>query len=198
MAQKLKENVREKILKSALEIFAKKGYRDTSMVEVSRRASISAGNIYRYFPDKKALYEAAVPQDSLQKLSFILKEKIGGSGGSGSNFITEHQNRFRVELIELLMENRLHWVVLLREGFGTVIVDELCSFFCSWLQSNGYGSIPEKNLLTIRMLYQNLTSLICSMLNEHVQTHDMKTALENCLTYHMAGIQALLEKWRKQ
>jgi len=46
---------REKILGSALELFAERGYGATSVKAIARRAGVSQGLMYNYFPSKKAL-----------------------------------------------------------------------------------------------------------------------------------------------
>ena len=56
--QELKVKVRTAIQSSALNEFLKKGYRDTSIRSIAQKAGITHGNIYRYFPNKKALLSA--------------------------------------------------------------------------------------------------------------------------------------------
>ncbi|HXF95919.1 MAG TPA: TetR/AcrR family transcriptional regulator [Gemmatimonadales bacterium] len=50
----------EEILEAALEVFAARGYAATRLEEVARRAGVSKGTIYLYFPGKEALFKAAV------------------------------------------------------------------------------------------------------------------------------------------
>ncbi|TYR81615.1 TetR/AcrR family transcriptional regulator [Priestia megaterium] len=49
---------REKILDAAFEVFGSKGYHDAKMIEIAKKAGISKGTIYLYFPSKEDLYIA--------------------------------------------------------------------------------------------------------------------------------------------
>ncbi|MCX7823515.1 MAG: TetR/AcrR family transcriptional regulator [Syntrophobacterales bacterium] len=49
-------STRELILSAALEIFAEKGYHDTTVDDIAKRAGIAKGSVYRYFPSKEALF----------------------------------------------------------------------------------------------------------------------------------------------
>lgn len=60
MVQVLKEAVRRDILKCAKQEFLSKGFRQTSMEQIARKAKITAANIYRYFENKDALFEELV------------------------------------------------------------------------------------------------------------------------------------------
>jgi len=50
----------EEILAAALDAFVAKGYAATRLDEVARRAGVTKGTIYLYFPNKLALFKAVV------------------------------------------------------------------------------------------------------------------------------------------
>lgn len=52
------EMTREKILEKALELFAKKGYFNCSMDDISRAVDIKKASIYFYFPGKVSIFQA--------------------------------------------------------------------------------------------------------------------------------------------
>jgi len=58
--QYLKDDVKDNIIKAALDEFSEKGYRDSSMRVIARNAGIVMGNIYRYFESKEALFSSTV------------------------------------------------------------------------------------------------------------------------------------------
>lgn len=60
MPQILKNEVRERILQSALDCFLSSGYRDASMQEIAQKAGIAAGNIYNYFKSKELIFSTLV------------------------------------------------------------------------------------------------------------------------------------------
>lgn len=53
--QKLKEEVREKIMRAGARLFKAKGFDNTSMKDIAQSAEVSTGNIYRYFLTKHHL-----------------------------------------------------------------------------------------------------------------------------------------------
>jgi AcrR family transcriptional regulator len=48
------------IILSALKLFSKKGFYNTTISEISKNMGISVGNIYNYFPSKKSLAKASI------------------------------------------------------------------------------------------------------------------------------------------
>lgn len=53
---------REQILEAALQLFAHRGYRATSIREVAAKAGLSTGNVYHHFKDKEAIFLALLDQ----------------------------------------------------------------------------------------------------------------------------------------
>ncbi len=58
--QKLKPEVREKILANALIIFYKKGFENTTMRRIAAKSHMTVGNIYRYFKNKEVLFDEVI------------------------------------------------------------------------------------------------------------------------------------------
>src|ERR1043166_8441388 len=55
-----KEARPQEILDAALAVFAEKGFAAARMEEVARRAGVTKGTIYRYFPSKEELFKSLV------------------------------------------------------------------------------------------------------------------------------------------
>jgi AcrR family transcriptional regulator len=53
---------RERILLAAAEVFASSGYETATTEAIAARAGTSIGSLYRFFPDKRALFDALVEQ----------------------------------------------------------------------------------------------------------------------------------------
>lgn len=56
--QVLKDSVRDAILESAISEFFKKDYQSANMRDIAQNANITVGNIYRYYKNKKELFNA--------------------------------------------------------------------------------------------------------------------------------------------
>lgn len=55
-------NTKDRILDTALDIFARKGYHDTRMDDIADESGTSKGSIYFHFPNKERLFLALVDQ----------------------------------------------------------------------------------------------------------------------------------------
>lgn len=57
-ARFMENEVKKKILDTAKELFLKKGYKETKIIDISKAAGISPSTIYLYFKGKKDLFDA--------------------------------------------------------------------------------------------------------------------------------------------
>ena len=82
MAQRKGEQTRQAILHAAIDRFGRDGFRSTSVADIARDASVSGTLAYAYFPNKEALFLAAVDEDAAgvinEGLSTILDNPHAG------------------------------------------------------------------------------------------------------------------------
>jgi AcrR family transcriptional regulator len=60
VAQRKGEQTRQAILHAAIDRFGRDGFRSTSVADIARDAAVSGTLAYAYFPNKEALFLAAV------------------------------------------------------------------------------------------------------------------------------------------
>jgi AcrR family transcriptional regulator len=72
LRQRRKETRPQELLDAALELFVEKGFAATRSEEVARRAGVSKGTLYLYYPSKEELFKAVVRQS----LSHIIAEGL--------------------------------------------------------------------------------------------------------------------------
>lgn len=60
MARQPDPQKREKLIKSAIAVFLKKGYRDATIADITKSAGLTTSNAYIYFENKEALLLAAM------------------------------------------------------------------------------------------------------------------------------------------
>ncbi|MFD1337091.1 TetR/AcrR family transcriptional regulator [Oceanobacillus iheyensis] len=60
MVRSSKENRKEEILEAGLEVFAKRGYHNTTTAHVAEKAGISQPYVFRFFKTKEKLFIAAL------------------------------------------------------------------------------------------------------------------------------------------
>ena len=82
MAQRKGEQTRQAILHAAIDRFGRDGYRSASVADIARDAAVSGTLAYAYFPNKEALFLAAVDEDAAavinEGLSTILENPDAG------------------------------------------------------------------------------------------------------------------------
>ena len=80
-----KEEKKLEIMKTALNLFAKKGFYNTTIADIAREMGMSVGNMYNYFPSKESLakelliYTSKLFGEELKKINEMdisSKEKI--------------------------------------------------------------------------------------------------------------------------
>ncbi|MCR5213758.1 MAG: TetR/AcrR family transcriptional regulator [Eubacterium sp.] len=94
------ENVKEKILKEALRLFADRGYGGVAIGEIAEACDMKTPNLYKYYGGKSDIYEAikAVAEDSYKR-----KMRIGeGSmvwihNGEELKEFSMHQIKFTIQ-----------------------------------------------------------------------------------------------------
>src|SRR6478672_6237677 len=66
----------EAILDAATEAFAQSGYRCTDLQDVADLLGVGKGTLYRYFPTKQALFQAAVDR-VMTRMRATIDEAVG-------------------------------------------------------------------------------------------------------------------------
>ena len=94
--QKLKDDIKQKIIEVGKKRFKKEGYENTSMKDIALDAGISTGNIYRYFLTKKHLLNEILKEVE-EKVSNFVSDIPSDYQDIDSNLIFE-------ELIELTLK----------------------------------------------------------------------------------------------
>ena len=118
MPQILKQEIKERILASALDSFLENGYRDTSMQQIAQKAGIAAGNIYNYFKSKELIF-STLADPVLQEVKAIFKPFAGGlptiNPKSGMDIAEKRMNAF----IKVYQKNRKVFVLLFEKSDAT-------------------------------------------------------------------------------
>lgn len=69
---RVKTNIkREKLLKAAIEVFGKKGFKNASVPEIAKKAGMATGTFYLYFKDKSHIFVEA-----LREIGFQLRKHL--------------------------------------------------------------------------------------------------------------------------
>ena len=118
--QVLKEEVRQKILQAAVEEFGASGYREASMRQIAGRSGITAGNIYRYFENKEALFCCVMDPiwQEILHLIYIDKEM-----GNPQNLNTLSVSYIVSHIIDICKEHADQFCILIAKSGGSPYAD---------------------------------------------------------------------------
>ena len=112
-----REERRAHVLACASEVFARKGYHNTSVSDIVERARIARGTFYLYFENKRAIFEELL-DGLIERLDENLK-RIDPAGDVAAQLEVNVMN-----IIDLFLDNReltrilVHEAVGLDPGFG--------------------------------------------------------------------------------
>ncbi len=76
----MKNNKQEIIVDAALEVFRDKGYANTRMADIARRAGVSYGLVYHYFASKEVLFDVIVEGWWGRLYQMLKDEKMSDTG----------------------------------------------------------------------------------------------------------------------
>ena len=120
MPQRLKTEVRDRILQAAAHTFADRGYGAAKMADIARTAHIATSNIYKYYANKEALLDAVISPPMVAKFLRLLRSRIRHLEGAGNwpEDAAGHQGPAR-DMMAFWIENRLVICFLLQGAAGT-------------------------------------------------------------------------------
>ena len=203
MAQVLKDEVRARILEAALEVFAATGYRSATVGEIARRARVSTGNVYRYFPDKETLFYAVVPPTFAAEWRTLLRRRIRALDGVKSVGDLPHHAPFHAASEALLgfsIANRLRVVTLLAGSAGTrydgtqdALVSELARLATAHYRSLGQRDpLPAPARFALEQVYRHWVNTMIEILARWNDERSIREAVAAFSSYHLSGLNGLL------
>ncbi len=116
--QVLKDEIRKNILSSAKELFYLKGYNNASIRDITKKAGITVGNVYRYFDNKESILEGIVQPVYIRIMDFIkFSEKLLEQGRNKS--FNDFRSIINRSIIDISREFRLELLILFTRTKGT-------------------------------------------------------------------------------
>jgi hypothetical protein len=192
MAQYKKDKMMEKIHAAALAVFATKGYSHARIADIAVRAGVSVGNIYRYYPGKKQIFDAVLPESFWETVKNELACKIGG--------FPKQSLPGDESFLRLLSENRERMIILFSGSRGTgyeSVRTELVKFMIAAVRRNyprHYADLITKHggEEILERIYEGLIGVFAIIMKETETVKQLKQAFQAVNTYHLSGITGLL------
>lgn len=112
--QTQKDEIKNRITGAALDEFGTAGYRHASMRRIARRAGITVGNIYSYFPGKNALFESILAE-TVAMLETLLSMQIPAKDMLSPSAVEQMTGG----ILEVYLTNKKQFMILVNKSAGS-------------------------------------------------------------------------------
>lgn len=117
--QVLKDSVRNKIISSAKRLFAKRGFKETSMRMIAKDAGITAGNIYRYFDTKDQILDPIL-EPLIRYIQQLISDHEKEENIHSAEAHRSYHEFVARSMVDIYLHYRQEYTILLRRAAGTV------------------------------------------------------------------------------
>jgi len=204
MAQHLKEDVRERILTAALDVFAGRGYHSATMAEIAEKAGVATGNIYRYFPDKDTLFYTVVPPSFADELLGFLRKRVKAMAGVSDVRTLPPGSAFSIvseKLLAFCIANRERVIALLDRAQGTRyedlptrLVGDMSRLAVQHHRDLGLDvRLTPALRFSLSRIYRNWLSALIEILAASGDDRQIRERVTAFSKYHLAGLKGLFE-----
>ena len=152
-----KEQIKNQILETAVELFHDKGTKSINIQELTRRAGIAQGSFYSFWKDKDALVTDVMLYRSRQKLNIAEKE-FEASLHDPIGFLSESIYRYSMDLLNKCREQPVYsqsFAILSRSNslsenrVGAIYKEFLSKLAAYWVEHNAVQSVDVQGLINV-------------------------------------------------
>lgn len=152
-----KEQIKNQILETAVELFHDKGTKSINIQELTRRAGIAQGSFYSFWKDKDALVMDVMLYRSRQKLDIAEKE-FEASLHDPIGFLSESIYRYSMDLLNKCREQPVYsqsFAILSRSNslsenrVGAIYKEFLSKLAAYWVEHNAVQSVDVQGLINV-------------------------------------------------
>ncbi len=200
MAQKLKEEVRSRILEAAEGEFASKGYAGATMAAIAKGAGVSTGNLYRYYANKDSLFYTLFTEEFAETFLALLRRRVGSLLGTPDlEDLAEEAAADGQQLLAFWIANRRRVIVLLSRAEGSEYQDFSERFvevlmkptIAQFREQAGDARLRPVVRRTLRIIFDNTVRAIVTVLSETESESSTREAFAVFWSYQLAGLQGL-------
>lgn len=188
MPQTQKPEVRQRILAAAGDEFYEHGYHGATLAGIARRAGTATANLYRYYPDKAALFDAAIPDDFVAHLDELVDRRIAA--------LTEPLDPTPTaeELLDFWLTHRRRVATLLdhtgstrRGGYPRRFVDRLVDH----LDRSVPGRLTDQQRALATIVFDNTRRAIVEILRLDLDDTTTRHLIAGFWSYQLPGLDGL-------
>ena len=198
--QKLKDEVRNRIIDAAVNEFTRAGYEKASMRAIARAAGISVSNTYNYYPDKEQLF-ASIIEPVFGQVRNIFKQSLQQSVKAAGNSLQTFIDGIVNSLLQMDERQRRLLVVLAEKSAGTRYEkagEEMVGLLRMHLaeavrRPDGAAQIEEDRAYILDIIASGYIDGLMKVLKDYRSREWAEASLRTLLTYHLSGLKALAE-----
>lgn len=187
--QKLKAEIRERIVNTAGDLFYERGFEKTTTRSIATHVGISVSNLYLYFENKEAVFSAVIDSYYVY-LNSRYKELLGSK-----NTKEEIKDKLFRLVKDLIVKDWRKFILLIDKSNGTkyecsknIAVQELKKHIDTIIADS---VICDKELISF-VLSNNLINGIVEIAKNYQDERQLEDSLKHLITYHIEGLKALL------
>ncbi|MCX7914409.1 MAG: CerR family C-terminal domain-containing protein [Thermodesulfovibrionales bacterium] len=207
--RKASQITREKLLKTAIDVFAEKGFRDATVAEISERSGVNIAGVNYHFGDKETLYREA--------WRYAFSESIKNHPPDGGvDEKASAEDRFKGQVRALINRisdrNNKEFMITLRELTNpTGLLNEIMQEMMIPLQSRMHRTIkelvgndcPEEVVMycEISVISQCINPMVFGIVSYEVhppRIKDIKSYTEHVIEFSLAGINKIRDRFKKE
>ncbi|MDT8717806.1 TetR/AcrR family transcriptional regulator [Clostridium sp. 19966] len=193
--QYLKDDVREKILSSALIEFREHGYEVASMRGIASKAGIALGSTYRYFKNKEALFSALIEPVYSKIVKYLnnMQAEIDGNPCNASEDSVAYINEIYNKIIELVDEYSAEVVIIFNKSEGSKyenVRQEFVVMVNNILDKAFQEEIlkEETNKIILNIFSHTIVDAVTLMLKENSNYTNRKLLLDRLLSLYVKDL----------
>lgn len=186
--QVLKDEIRNKILHVAENMFCQKGYRDTTTRQIAEEVGIRVSNLYLYYENKESIF-CAVTDGFHRYFLHGLEDFLGHDDRNSAIGVGISQI-----LQEIIIADHKKFVILTDksqgtkyEGFKQQIILQLHQHMKSQVKKEFGG-----NDLILYILARNFIEGIVEIAKNYKNESWLKSNIETLVCYHIKGMEFLI------